>query len=53
MGVFAAAGCGKTTLLGMLARGCEADVIVIGLPRPRQARAAAHGFADALRPRSA
>ena len=31
MGVFAAAGCGKTTLLGMLARGCEADAIVIGL----------------------
>jgi type III secretion protein N (ATPase) len=31
MGIFASAGSGKTTLMGMLARGCAADVIVIGL----------------------
>ena len=31
VGVFAAAGGGKSTLLGMLARGCSADVIVIVL----------------------
>ncbi|MFN0124339.1 MAG: type III secretion system ATPase SctN [Blastocatellia bacterium] len=30
-GVFAAAGVGKSTLLGMLARNCEADINVIGL----------------------
>ncbi|MEJ7618220.1 MAG: FliI/YscN family ATPase [Pyrinomonadaceae bacterium] len=31
VGLFAAAGVGKSTLLGMLARGCAADVIVVGL----------------------
>jgi ATP synthase in type III secretion protein N len=31
MGVFAPAGGGKSTLMGMLARGCEADVTVIAL----------------------
>ncbi len=31
LGVFAAAGGGKSTLLGMLARGAAADVVVIGL----------------------
>ncbi len=31
LGVFAAAGGGKSTLLGMLARGADADVVVIGL----------------------
>lgn len=31
LGVFAAAGGGKSTLMGMLARGAEADVIVIAL----------------------
>ncbi|WP_026869951.1 FliI/YscN family ATPase [Inquilinus limosus] len=31
MGIFAAAGVGKSTLLSMLARGAEADAIVIGL----------------------
>ena len=31
MGVFAAAGGGKSTLLGMLARHCEADVAVVAL----------------------
>ena len=31
LAVFAGPGVGKTTLLGMLLRGCEADVIVIGL----------------------
>ncbi|MBP1042046.1 flagellar protein export ATPase FliI [Vagococcus sp. BWB3-3] len=31
MGIFAGSGVGKSTLLGMLARYCEADVIVIGL----------------------
>ena len=31
VGIFAAAGGGKSTLLGMLARGCAADVIVIAL----------------------
>jgi type III secretion protein N (ATPase) len=31
MGLFASAGSGKTTLLGMMARGCAADIIVIGL----------------------
>jgi len=31
MGVFAGSGVGKSTLMGMIARGCEADVIVIGL----------------------
>ncbi|HZF75995.1 MAG TPA: FliI/YscN family ATPase [Acetobacteraceae bacterium] len=31
LGLFAAAGLGKSTLLAMLARGCEAEVIVIGL----------------------
>lgn len=30
-GIFAGAGCGKTTLLGAIARGCAADVIVFGL----------------------
>ncbi len=30
-GVFAGAGCGKTTLLASIARGCDADVIVFGL----------------------
>jgi flagellum-specific ATP synthase len=31
MGVFSAAGVGKSTLLGMLARGTDADYVVIGL----------------------
>ena len=31
MGIFAGSGVGKSTLLGMLARGCSADRIVIGL----------------------
>ncbi len=31
VGLFAGPGCGKTTLLGALARGIEADVIVVGL----------------------
>lgn len=31
MGIFAGSGVGKSTLLGMMARYCEADVIVIGL----------------------
>lgn len=31
VGVFAVAGCGKSVLLGMLARGCAADVNVIAL----------------------
>ncbi|MEJ7709036.1 MAG: FliI/YscN family ATPase [Pyrinomonadaceae bacterium] len=31
VGLIAAAGVGKSTLLGMLARGCEADVTVVGL----------------------
>ena len=31
MGIFAGSGVGKSTLLGMIARYCEADVIVIGL----------------------
>ena len=31
VGVFAGAGCGKTTLMASIARGCEADVIVFGL----------------------
>ena len=31
MGIFAAAGVGKSTLLGMLARNTDADIIVIGL----------------------
>jgi ATP synthase in type III secretion protein N len=31
VGVFASAGCGKTTLMASIARGCEADVIVFGL----------------------
>jgi flagellum-specific ATP synthase len=31
MGIFAGSGVGKSTLLGMLARGCGADRIVIGL----------------------
>ena len=31
MGLFAGSGVGKSTLLGMIARGCHADVIVIGL----------------------
>ena len=31
MGIFAGSGVGKSTLLGMLARNCDADVIVIGL----------------------
>lgn len=31
IGIFAGSGVGKSTLLGMLARYCEADVIVIGL----------------------
>ncbi|MCD5002883.1 flagellar protein export ATPase FliI [Enterococcus saccharolyticus] len=31
MGIFAGSGVGKSTLLGMLARYCDADVIVIGL----------------------
>jgi ATP synthase in type III secretion protein N len=31
VGVFASAGCGKTTLMASIARGCDADVIVFGL----------------------
>lgn len=31
VGVFAGAGCGKTTLMASIARGCSADVIVFGL----------------------
>lgn len=31
IGIFAGSGVGKSTLLGMLARYCEADIIVIGL----------------------
>ncbi len=31
IGIFAGSGVGKSTLLGMLARGCVADVVVIGL----------------------
>lgn len=31
LGIFAGSGVGKSTLLGMIARNCEADVIVIGL----------------------
>lgn len=31
LGIFAGSGVGKSTLLGMLARGCSADVVVIGL----------------------
>jgi type III secretion protein N (ATPase) len=31
IGIFAGPGCGKTTLLGAMARGIEADVIVLGL----------------------
>jgi type III secretion protein N (ATPase) len=31
IGVFAGPGCGKTTLMAAIARGCEADVIVFGL----------------------
>ncbi len=31
IGVFASAGCGKTTLMASIARGCSADVIVFGL----------------------
>nr|WP_027108796.1 flagellar protein export ATPase FliI [Lacticigenium naphthae] len=31
MGIFAGSGVGKSTLLGMIARNCQADVIVIGL----------------------
>lgn len=31
VGIFAGAGVGKSTLLGMLARNCDADVVVIGL----------------------
>lgn len=31
IGVFAGAGCGKTTLMASIARGCPADVIVFGL----------------------
>jgi len=31
MGIFAGSGVGKSTLLGMIARYCDADVIVIGL----------------------
>lgn len=31
LGLFAGSGVGKSTLLGMIARGCSADVIVIGL----------------------
>lgn len=35
MGIFAGSGVGKSTLLGMIARYCEADVIVIGLTGER------------------
>lgn len=40
LGVFAGSGVGKSVLLSMLARGCSADVIVIGLigERGREAR---------------
>ncbi|MFZ6765326.1 FliI/YscN family ATPase [Pseudoroseomonas sp. WGS1072] len=40
LGIFAASGVGKSTLMGMLARGAEADVIVVGLigERGREAR---------------
>jgi len=31
LGLFAGSGVGKSTLLGMIARGCAADVIVVGL----------------------
>jgi type III secretion protein N (ATPase) len=31
LGIFAAAGCGKSTLMGMLTRGADVDVVVIGL----------------------
>jgi ATP synthase in type III secretion protein N len=31
VGIFASAGCGKTTLMSSIARGCSADVIVFGL----------------------
>jgi len=31
MGVFSGSGVGKSTLLGMMARYCNADVVVIGL----------------------
>jgi type III secretion protein N (ATPase) len=31
IGVFAGPGCGKTTLMAAIARGCEADVIIFGL----------------------
>ncbi|MFZ6773940.1 FliI/YscN family ATPase [Undibacterium sp. SXout7W] len=31
IGVFAGPGCGKTTLMASIARGCDADVIVFGL----------------------
>lgn len=31
MGIFAGPGCGKTTLMAAIARGCAADVIVFGL----------------------
>ena len=31
MGLFAGSGVGKSTLLGMIARGCTADVVVVGL----------------------
>lgn len=31
IGVFAGPGCGKTTLMAAIARGCQADVIVFGL----------------------
>jgi type III secretion protein N (ATPase) len=31
VGVFAGPGCGKTTLMAAIARGCQADVIVFGL----------------------
>jgi ATP synthase in type III secretion protein N len=31
IGIFAGAGCGKTTLMASIARGCSADVIVFGL----------------------
>ncbi|WP_019962278.1 flagellar protein export ATPase FliI [Woodsholea maritima] len=40
LGVFAGSGVGKSVLMSMLARGCDADVIVIGLigERGREAR---------------
>jgi len=31
LGIFSGSGVGKSTLLGMIARGCSADVVVIGL----------------------